>query len=82
MNVGIVYMLISLVVGSLGFTLWNWLWKKVKDSQVEFNKSYIFSMLLSTLASVIVVPFILNGHAVPDNILAFIIISSLAIGFV
>jgi hypothetical protein len=74
-------MLVSLIFGSLAFTLWNWLWKKIKEAGTAFNKSYLFSMLIAMLLSVIAVPFVLSNQMVPDNILPFLIVASAAIGF-
>lgn len=81
MNVSIVWVIVSLLLGALAFTLWNWFWKKIKEPNITFSKSYLFSMLIAMLLSVIAVPFVLSNQIIPDNILPFIIVASVAVGF-
>lgn len=77
----IIALIVSLVVGAVAYTLWTWLWKKLKDPATEFDKSYLYSMLVSILLTIVALPFFLNNKPIPNMLLGFVIVGSGAIGF-
>lgn len=77
----IIALIVSLVVGAVTYTLWNWLWKKLKDPTTEFDKSYLYSMLVSILLTIVALPFFLNNKPIPDMLFGFVVVGSGAIGF-
>lgn len=76
-----VAIIVSLIIGTVTYTLWNWLWKKLKDPATQFDKSYLFSMLISILLTIVGLPFFLNNRPIPDMLLSFVMVGSGAIGF-
>jgi hypothetical protein len=83
---GIVYIIIvSMILGALAWTMGKYAWKIKKNPQLEFNRVYLLTMLLSMIFSVAVAivssgPFESLG-LVPSGG-AFSAIVSFAIGFV
>jgi amino acid transporter len=47
-------------------TLWNFAWKKIKKELV-FDFSYIFTMLISAIASMAILPVFFINSALPAN---------------
>jgi hypothetical protein len=58
--------IIGTVLGSVFVTLWNFAWKKIKKELV-FDLSYIFTMFISAIASMAILPVFFINSALPPN---------------
>lgn len=77
----ILWVIISILLGATTYTLWGYLWKKFKDPSIPFELSYLYSLLISMLITIISIPLVLNNQAIPDTLLSFIIVGCFAMGF-
>src|SRR5665811_1323006 len=58
--------IIGTILGTVFVTLWNFAWKKIKKELV-FDFSYIFTMLISAIASMAILPVFFINSALPAN---------------
>jgi hypothetical protein len=77
----IIWVILSLIGGATFSTIWGYAWAKYKHPNIPFNINYFFSMLLTMIASLVVVPFILNNQAIPSTLAPLIGVGCFAIGF-
>lgn len=77
----IVLLVISAIIGSAAYTAWSYLWKLLKEPGTGFSRNYLYSMLLSILLAVIIMPFLLNGQSVLDKLLPVVLLGAASFGF-
>jgi len=77
----IIWVILSLIAGPLIYTVWSFTWARIKDATTPFDKSYLFSMLITMIVSIIVVPYLLNNQIIPESILPLIVVGCTAIGY-
>ena len=55
MNESIFMAILGVIAGTIFITLYNFAWKKIKK-ELGFDLSYVFTMLISAIASVAILP--------------------------
>lgn len=80
MNDAIIIAIIGIVAGSSGITIWNYGWKRIRK-ELDFNHAYIFTMLVSAIASVAFLPVFFIDKALPTNNDGFVFLATFAMGF-
>ena len=66
MNDSILMAILGVVAGTIFITLYNFAWKKIKK-ELGFDLSYVFTMLISAIASVAILPVFFINNALPPN---------------
>jgi hypothetical protein len=61
--------------------LYNFAWKKIKK-ELGFDLSYVFTMLISAIASVAILPVFFINNALPPNNVVFVFLATASMGAV
>ncbi|MGD0072533.1 MAG: hypothetical protein ABSB71_13355 [Candidatus Bathyarchaeia archaeon] len=79
----IYYVLVSLCVGGLTYTFGKFAFKLKSNPQIEFNRTYLLTMLLSMVATVALTPifFVPGLHVLTDAFTANGTVFAVALGF-
>ena len=77
----IIWIILSLVAGPLTYTIWNFTWSRIKNPTVDFDKNYLFSMLITMIVSIVVVPYLLNNQIISESLIPLIVVGCVAIGY-
>jgi len=73
----------GVMLGALGMTAYNFIWKIMENPELAFDKKYLLSMLLSILLTIITSPLLFLTVQIPTTTegTTFLLLTSFAIGF-
>ena len=77
----IIWVIISLVAGPILYTVWNFTWARLKNPTLGFDKNYLFSMLITMIVSILVVPYLLNNQIIPEMLIPLIVAGCLGLSY-
>ena len=81
MNESILMAILGVIAGTIFITLYNFAWKKIKK-ELGFDLSYVFTMLISAIASVAILPVFFINNALPPNNVVFVFLATASMGAV
>ncbi len=81
MNDSILMAILGVIAGTIFITLYNFAWKKIKK-ELGFDLSYVFTMLISAIASVAILPVFFINNALPPNNGLFVFLATASMGAV
>lgn len=71
------------MAGTLGWTLYGFIWKVMENPELAFDKKYLLTMLLSMLLTIITSPMLFLSVQIPLTATGtlFILLTSFSMGF-
>ena len=72
---------LGIILGSIFLTIYNYLWKILRDSDVRFDLKFCITMLVSILLTITATPLIFLNVTIPVGSDFYVFISMIAIGF-
>lgn len=78
-----IYILILLAVmaGGIGRTLYHFLFKVLNDPSLAFDKKYLITMLIAVLMTIMSTPLLLVNVEIPQGSEFFVLISMYSLGW-